>query len=206
MCGKQIRQNVPLWSILRVVNMQKDKNLNRERGGDKEKSDFFSDANVSNSRKTLVSILVILFAVFLSAFVFNLVMIKKRITTLPVTHSLAPKKTVYKNILPPGFPKVVPIESGVTLSQSYTKEYQNQLQMSVLFPSQKSVSENYLLYKSFLLKDGWTLSQSVDGPKRYYLYAKKDNYILDVMILKNQATSTQSFMSSYVSLTLLKNN
>ena len=122
-----------------------------------------------------------------------------------------PEKTEFNGVTPPGLLAEIPIEKGAILSQSYIKEYQNQTQMSVVFPSQKTLSENYALYETFLRSEGWEVVRNLQGEKRSSLYGTKENYRIDITIINGRvsgtlATTTVSAAESYILISLLKKN
>lgn len=121
----------------------------------------------------------------------------------PSVVDFVPKRIEYKDVPPQGFLASIPVEKGTVMSQSYIKEYKDQKQMSVVFSSKKTVTENLSLYQKFLKTGGWKIASNRTDSKGSYLYGKKETYSLDIMILKKNATSTPA-IKSYVVMSLLK--
>lgn len=131
---------------------------------------------------TKKTVLIVLggFILVLLACIF-LYMVKNKSIPEQVVVSSEPKKTVYKNVLPPGYPPEIPFEKDSKLAQSYTKEYSEGLyQMSTLTSSEKSITSNYDFYKNFLNQDGWVISGSSTNEKMSFLHATKDKEIIEM--------------------------
>ncbi len=121
-----------------------------------------------------------------------------------LTEVFVPKKTDYGTTTPPGFSTSTPIEKGVTLSQSYTKEYKEALQSSIVFPSAMTISENLVIYEKFLINDGWKIISRTNNGNNSTLSAERVGDLFNVTIVKSRATSTRPLIKSHVLLGILK--
>lgn len=121
-----------------------------------------------------------------------------------VTEVFVPKKTDYGTTTPPGFSTSTPIEEGVTLSQSYTKEYKDAVQSSLVFPSTMTISQNLAVYEKFLNNDGWKIISRTNNGNNSVLTAEKAGDLFNVTIVKSFATSTRPLIKSHVLLGILK--
>jgi hypothetical protein len=101
--------------------------------------------------------------------------------TAPVS-SPEPTKTEFADRFPTDFPSDIPIEKDVKFTQSYSLDYPGQKQLSIVFPSTKTVKENYDLYKDFLEKQGWNISNKGENTNLSFLYATKENMEMNVTI------------------------
>lgn len=132
----------------------------------------------------------------------------KREKPATVAQVFVPKKTNFKNVIPPGFPVTIPLENKAGFSESYIKEYQKKTERNIVFPSQKTVAENYALYEKFFKKDGWTLVSQKQGKNFSFLYCTKGNTKLDVTIANQNSTTTKvsktAMSKSYVMMSLFK--
>lgn len=117
--------------------------------------------------------------------------------------TIVPKsqKVEFGEIIPVDFPSGIPIETDVLPSQSYALNYSNQKQLTVVFDSTKTISQNYALYKNFLKQDGWIIKNSYEDAKISFLYGIKGDS--DINITINTKTSLPA-ASSQVSISLLK--
>lgn len=159
---------------------------------------------VTNHKTLLVKFFAVLLIIGITAFFLIKNVSQQEKTSIPlVTKVFVPKKTDYNSVLPPGFLTTVPVEKDAILSQSYIKEYKDQTQMSIVLPSKKTVSENYVLYEKFLKDEGWKLTLGAQTSKSSSLYGIKENYKIDIMLLKKNATSTPA-IKSYIVMNLLK--
>lgn len=119
-------------------------------------------------------------------------------------------KKVFTNKVPTNFLSSIPLPKDITLSQSYEVKNKDRTskQETVVFSSNKSIQENFTLYKNFLLADTWWL------PEKYIhqsdavssLYAnkydqeKEEVYDINIVISKTGTTT------SSVSISLLIKN
>jgi hypothetical protein len=120
------------------------------------------------------------------------------------TEVFIPKKIDYGTTTPPGFSTSTPVEQGVTLSQSYMKEYKTQKQSSIVFSSQKTTIENFNIYEQFLQVENWKIIKTVKNEDKSILSAEKSGDLFDIVILKSRSTSTQPTIKSHVLLNTLK--
>lgn len=93
-----------------------------------------------------------------------------------------PKRTDFGAKLPAAFPTNIPVEQGAPVSQSYSLDYASQKQLTIVFPTTKTIKENYALYADFLKKDGWVTMNKLEGNTVSSLYARKDAEGSDINI------------------------
>lgn len=172
-----------------------------------------SEYDVIVKNKRLKILLIILTALMIGVVLF--VTIKFGRDSLSTTTSIPPKetenllksspeptKTDFGTATPTDFPTDIPIEKGVTPTQSYTLDYPGEKQLSIVFPSMKTVKENYALYSGYAKKEGWMVVNTEEKDSLSFLYATKENTDMNVTIME-ESTST-SFTKSQVSIGVLK--
>jgi len=118
-----------------------------------------------------------------------------------VTPTQEPQKIEFGTKIPTDFPTDIPVEQGVTVEQSYSLNYVGQKQLTIVFPSSKTVEENYALYADFLKNKNWNISNKYESMKVSSLYGTKESNDINVTISDN--TSNPS-VKSQVSISVLK--
>lgn len=114
--------------------------------------------------------------------------------------NVVPQKTTFGASLPTDFPTDIPVEKGIKFEQSYSLNYVGQKQLTIVFPSVKTVKENYALYTDFLKKQNWNISNKYESEELSSLYGTKGTFDINVTIDKNIAAPIQS----QVSVSMLK--
>lgn len=112
-----------------------------------------------------------------------------------------PQKTDFGTKMPTDFPTDIPVEKGAPVAQSYSLNYVGQKQLTIVFPSSKTVTENYILYTDFLKKQNWNISNKYESEKVSSLYGMKESNDINITISEN--TSSPSAVSQ-VSISVLK--
>lgn len=125
---------------------------------------------------------------------------KNKIVTDTTTQE--PVKTDFGTSAPADFPTDIPIEKGAKVEQSYGLNYAGQKQLTIVFLSNKTVKENYILYSNFLEKQNWIISNKYESAKISSLYGVKENNDINVTISESVATDATS--KSNVSISILK--
>ncbi|MCK9345020.1 MAG: hypothetical protein M0P64_02755 [Candidatus Pacebacteria bacterium] len=118
------------------------------------------------------------------------------------TISAQPVKTDFGISVPADFPADIPTEKGAKVEQSYSLNYANQKQLTIVFLSAKTVKENYNLYADFLKKQNWSVANTYEGIPVSSLYATKENNDINITISENISTP---MIKSQVSISVLKN-
>lgn len=127
--------------------------------------------------------------------------IKQELTTIATlstttTGVFIPKKIEFGTSTPDGFPTNIPIEKGATFSQSYSLDYQVQKQLTIAFPSTKTIKENISLYSDYLTKQNWNISNIYASTTLASLYATKEGGNLNVTLSNiTIGTSTKLLVS-----------
>ncbi len=112
-----------------------------------------------------------------------------------------PEKTEFGSVVAPDFPTDIPLEAGAQISQSYSVNYAEQKQLTLVFLSTKTIQENYTLYAEFLKQQNWNVSNQYESETLSSLYGTKDQYSINItMSADTSASSTQS----QVSISVLK--
>src|SRR3989344_8644152 len=111
------------------------------------------------------------------------------------------QKTDFGSELPSDFPTDIPTEEGVEVEQSYSLNYEGQKQLTIVFPSTKTVKENYTLYADFLEKQNWIVSNKYESEKLSYIYGTKESNDINVTISHD---SDGVSVKSQVSISVLK--
>lgn len=126
-----------------------------------------------------------------------------RTVTVPAATSTpkssAPRKDFGQKV-PDTFVKNIPLPEGATFTQSYSLEYPEQKQYTIVFGSTKTVQENYKVYASFLKNEKWYISNSQEGAQVSSLYAIYMTDTINITINESVSSSTKS----QVSISLLK--
>jgi hypothetical protein len=155
----------------------------------------------SNNKKFLT--LIVLVAVLV--FVVFVVSKKGKVSPKPVppitqvTQEL--QKTDFGIKIPTDFPSDIPIEEGTEVEQSYSLNYEGQKQLTMVFPSTKTVKENYTLYADFLEKQNWNVSNKYESMKVSSLYGTKESNDINVTISYESEVASAK---SQVSISILK--
>lgn len=111
-----------------------------------------------------------------------------------------PQKTEFGAQLPAGFLANIPLEAKIALTQSYGLDYGTQKQLTAVFDSSKTVTQNYTIYEKFLKTDDWTLQNVHQEQHIASLYGTKENSDINITISDFYATST---VKSQVSISIL---
>ncbi len=144
---------------------------------------------------------------FVAYFYFNPVK-PPLVEQVPVTSIITPEastnpepvKTDFENENPTDFPTNIPVEQGVKVNQSYSLDYAGQKQLSIVFPSVKTIKQNYTLYADFLNKDGWVVVNKYESATVSSMYGAKGNN--DINITINEGASVTP-AKSQVSISVL---
>lgn len=99
-----------------------------------------------------------------------------------------PKKTEFGNNLPENFPTNIPVEKNAKVNQSYSLDYAGFKQLSIVFPTKKTINQNYALYAGFLKDDGWSVTQKYESAKVSSLYAKKKFSEINITVTPQQVS------------------
>lgn len=125
------------------------------------------------------------------------------ITVYNQTRGLLPvqKVTNLNKSAPTDLLATFPIEAGAEVDQSYSLDYDEQKQHTVVFQSTKTVAENYSLYTNFLKEQNWNPVTRHETPKSSSLYGTKEGVYINVFITEKISTSS---VKSLVSVNILK--
>lgn len=104
--------------------------------------------------------------------------------TIPKS-SPEPAKTEFATAFPTDFPADIPVEKEFKLTQSYILDYPEQKQLSIVFPSAKTVKENSALYSDYVEKNGWTVVNKDERDNLSFLYVTKESMEMNVTITEN---------------------
>ncbi|MCF7857215.1 MAG: hypothetical protein K9M10_01890 [Candidatus Pacebacteria bacterium] len=124
-------------------------------------------------------------------------------TNVPNLLEIEGKRTDFGSDTPTDFPTDVPIESGMSLIESYSLEYPDRLQLSITFDSAKSVKENYDIYKDFLYENAWELSNAYENNQSSLLYSTNGE---DYMVINITESIFFTSSSSQVSINVFYAN
>jgi len=100
--------------------------------------------------------------------------------------------------LPERFPADFPIEEGTKIISNYNYEKDGVFQSTRQFESQKTLAENYKIYKEYLNSNGWTINSSMDLETSKFLLAVKDGSTVSVNISSNSSTKQNTVDISFV--------
>ena len=112
------------------------------------------------------------------------------VITLLLRHprSPEPNRTDFAASTPTHFPTNIPVEAGAPLSQSYSLDYAGRAQLSIVFPSTKTLKENYTRYTDFLTKDSWTIVNKYESKTVSSLYGKKEGSEINITLTQGQVS------------------
>jgi len=107
-------------------------------------------------------------------------------TAVPAFVSVA---TIPDAQVPKGFPSDFPFENGVkVLQNSEIKDpVTRKTQSTRAFVSQKTVGDNWSLYRGYIKSNGWSVISSTDQPAIKNFHATKGGAVLDVTVAKDQS-------------------
>jgi len=149
----------------------------------------------------MIGVIVITDIIFLFIYKKDLIgtlsVFKKNITTT----TQEPIRTDFGISMPADFPADILIEEGVKAEQSYSLNYAEQKQLTIIFASAKTVKENYTLYADFLTKQGWGVPNKYESPKLSSLYGTKESNDINVTISEKKSGTS---LKSQVSISILK--
>jgi len=109
-----------------------------------------------------------------------------------------PRKTDFGTTLPTDFPTTIPLEAGVLMNQSYSRDYPEQKQLTAVFTSKDEMKKNYDLYADFLKQDRWVMMNTYEGEGVSSLYAAKEKDEINVTVSAGAAGGSE------VSISVLK--
>lgn len=145
-------------------------------------------------------LLVIISVIVLIAVTFVMYKQSMKNVVQPLAEQTEIQKTDFGSEIPNDFPTDIPIEGAAEVEQSYSLNYTGQNQLTIVFPSTKTVKENYTLYTSFLEKQQWDISNKYESKKLSSLYGTKESNDINITLSENTATSSKS----QVSISVLK--
>lgn len=158
------------------------------------------DTQLATSNKKKFLIITVLLIVFVLTVL--IVSQKRNTPPQPVTQTeqispipQEPKKTDFSTSIPTDFPTDIPLEKGIKIEQSYSLNYTDQKQLTVVFPSTKTVKENYTLYTDFLKEQEWNISNKYESEDISSLYGMKEYSEINITISNNISTTTKSIVS-----------
>jgi len=111
------------------------------------------------------------------------------------------QKIDFGSEVPNDFPTDIPLEDGAEVEQSYGLNYAGQNQLTIVFPSTKTIKENYTFYADYLEKQNWIVSNKYESEKLSSLYGTKESNDINITISENIASSS---VESKVSISILK--
>jgi hypothetical protein len=99
------------------------------------------------------------------------------------------------------WPANLPLEAGATMLQNYQQDVEAKQQGTKQFLSQKTLTENFELYKKYLSDNNWQVSATIDQAGIKYLSAQKDNIFFSIT-----TTPYAGSKQTLVDLTLVTDN
>lgn len=118
--------------------------------------------------------------------------------------SLEPERIDFGTDLPTGFPGDLPIEEGATLTQSYSLDYPEQRQLSIVFSSVETVEKNYDFYRDILARRGWNVVVTHEDKNASLLQGAKEES--NIIISIDESTELPSIQSQVTMNVFLKKN
>lgn len=109
-----------------------------------------------------------------------------------------PERSDFGTNIPSEFPSDILIEKDAVVQQSYSLTYEGQKQLSIVFVSQKTVKENFNLYRDFLEKQAWRVVNEYESETLSSLYGNREKNDINVTISGNSPTESQ------ISISILK--
>ena len=100
--------------------------------------------------------------------------------------------------LPERFPSDFPVEAGAKILSNYNYEKDGVFQSTRQFESQKTLAENYEIYKEYLGSNGWTVNSNMNLATSKFLLAIKDGSTVSINISANSFTGQNVVDISFV--------
>lgn len=94
--------------------------------------------------------------------------------------------------LPKDFPKDIPVEESAKFTQAFSRKEGDGTYSLVEFDSQKSLDDNFKIYKNFLTNTGWQITETSDEPNIKILRAVKGNDSIYINMYFNVDTQTNN--------------
>lgn len=99
---------------------------------------------------------------------------------------------------PSNFPTNIPIEEGAKIVQNYNATTPTGLFSATrVFETNKSLADNYQLYKQFMESNGWEITSSVDQTNFKMLFSRKKGEELRVTMSTNSKYETKTVNITY---------
>ena len=112
---------------------------------------------------------------------------------LPTANSPSTPNPTIKQLsvdkLPPLFPRDILLEKEAEVLQNYSQIVGNKEQDTRQFVSQKSLSNNFQIYKKYLTDKKWTIISIIDKPELKSLSAKRGLVFLSITLIINKKTT-----------------
>lgn len=100
--------------------------------------------------------------------------------------------------LPSGFPADMPLEKDAKIDQNFNATAEGKTQATRKFVSQKTLKENFDIYKDWLTKNGWTIIATLDVEEVKSIGAQKGADSVNISITKDPVSKKAVVDISYL--------
>lgn len=107
---------------------------------------------------------------------------------------IEPQKTEYGTVAPQDFPQDFLSEVNTPLEQSYVLEYPGQRQSTIVFVSEKSITDIQKIYTDYFVNNQWVIMNNSVDIDSVAFYAKKGTDEINLVVSRRDAV-TQVSMS-----------
>lgn len=98
-----------------------------------------------------------------------------------LTQSPEPLRTELGTVAPSDLPQDLFTGEGTPLEQSYTLDYPDQKQSTIVFESGKTITETQDIYTNYLVSNQWMISSNSVDQNTVAFYAKKENTAINIV-------------------------
>lgn len=146
-------------------------------------TDIFASRPLQKNILIIVSFII----VFAGAYFFY-----SNTTPQALTESIEPLRTELGTVAPSDLPQDLFIGEGAPLEQSYTLDYPGQKQSTVVFGSEKTITETQDIYTNYLVSNQWMISSNSVDQNTVAFYAKKENTAINIVAVSRDGKTQVS--------------
>lgn len=113
-------------------------------------------------------------------------------TPQALTESIEPLRTNFGTVAPGDLPQDLFIGEGTPLEQSYTLDYPDQKQSTIVFESGKTITEIQELYTKYLVDNQWMITSNSVDQGMVAFYAKKESADINIVAVSRDGRTQVS--------------
>lgn len=96
--------------------------------------------------------------------------------------------------LPTNIPPNLPLDKEVNLTTNYIQEHRNYISNTFVFVASESLKNNFEKYKTWILGEGWLITNKNETKTIANLSASKENSSLSIILTKSQESPDQTLV------------